>query len=135
MEFVVAATTARRERWRSRENAHSWMSKRIPWELWDPRVVRKLSVSCRYPHYLLGIITAPAHRVDNMQEHGLADTPDSGVAIKGDHLQVALSYPDVQPHFDVAQVEQDIAQHPRAFHMGRRGLAGAAIRPGYACHV
>ncbi|KAF7343864.1 AB hydrolase-1 domain-containing protein [Mycena sanguinolenta] len=79
MEFVVAATTARRERWRSREDAHSWMSKRVPWELWDPRVVRKLN------------------------EHGLADAPDGGVAIKGDRLQEALSYPDVQPHFDAAQ--------------------------------
>ncbi|KAJ6503882.1 Alpha/beta hydrolase fold-1, partial [Mycena sanguinolenta] len=91
MEFVVAATTARRERWRSREDAHSWMSKRVPWDLWDPRVVRKLS------------------------EHSLAASPDGGVVIKGDRVQEALSYPDVQPHFDAAQelsrISQKIAVH------------------------
>ncbi|KAJ7362308.1 Alpha/beta hydrolase fold-1 [Mycena albidolilacea] len=79
MEFVVTATTARRERWRARDEAHAWLARRVPWDTWDPRVLRKLS------------------------EHGLADTPDGGVEIKGDRLQEALSYADVEPHFAAAQ--------------------------------
>ncbi|KAJ7917192.1 Alpha/Beta hydrolase protein [Mycena leptocephala] len=71
MEFVVAATATRRERWRSREEAHAWLARRIPWDSWDPRVLRKLS------------------------DHGLADTPDGGVMIKGDRRQEALSYADL----------------------------------------
>ncbi|KAJ7245652.1 Alpha/beta hydrolase family-domain-containing protein [Mycena haematopus] len=79
MEFVVAATAARRERWRSREDAQLWLSKRVPWESWNPRVLRKLS------------------------EHGLMDTQDGGVMIKGDRHQEAISYADVEPHFAAAQ--------------------------------
>jgi hypothetical protein len=45
MEFVVTATTARRERWRARDDAHAWLARRVPWDTWDPRVLRKLSVS------------------------------------------------------------------------------------------
>ncbi|KAJ6571401.1 Alpha/Beta hydrolase protein [Mycena capillaripes] len=79
MEFVVAATTSRRERWNSREDANSWLSWRLPWDSWDPRVLRILS------------------------EHGLVDTPDGGVMIKCDRQQEALSYIDVESHFAAAQ--------------------------------
>ncbi|KAF8189453.1 Alpha/beta hydrolase fold-1 [Mycena galopus ATCC 62051] len=79
MEFVVGATTTRRERWRSREDAYSWLSKRVPWESWDPRVLRKLS------------------------EHGLQETADGGVKIKCDRRLEALSYTDVEPHFTAAK--------------------------------
>ncbi|KAJ7031718.1 Alpha/beta hydrolase fold-1 [Mycena alexandri] len=79
MEFVVTATTSRRERWRSREDAHSWLGRRIPWDSWDPRVLRTLS------------------------EHGLMEMSDGGVAIKCDRRQEALCYPDVEPHFTAAQ--------------------------------
>ncbi|KAK7046442.1 AB hydrolase-1 domain-containing protein [Favolaschia claudopus] len=75
MEFVVQATTARRERWRSRDEAFSWMSRRVPWNAWDSRVVRKLV------------------------EDGLEDTPNGEVKIKGDRRQEALSYVDVEPQF------------------------------------
>ncbi|KAJ7489679.1 Alpha/beta hydrolase fold-1 [Mycena galericulata] len=78
MEFVVTATLSRRERWRSREEAHSWLSRRVPWDSWDPRVVHALS------------------------EYGLEDTPDGGVMIKGDRRQEALSYADAEPHFAAA---------------------------------
>jgi hypothetical protein len=53
MEFVVAATATRRERWRSREEAHAWLARRIPWDSWDPRVLRKLSVSTRPPSSII----------------------------------------------------------------------------------
>ncbi|KAJ7031707.1 Alpha/beta hydrolase fold-1 [Mycena alexandri] len=79
MEFVVTATTSRRERWRSREDAHSWLGRRIPWDSWDVRVLRTLI------------------------EHGLVDTSDGGVVIKCDRRQEALCYPDVEPHFTAAQ--------------------------------
>ncbi|KAF7350206.1 AB hydrolase-1 domain-containing protein [Mycena venus] len=79
MQFVVMATASRRERWRSREDAHAWLSRRVPWDSWDPRVLRKFT------------------------EYGLADTPDGGVMIKGDRKQEALSYADVEPQFAAAQ--------------------------------
>jgi len=75
MEFVVTATLSRREKWRSREDAHAWLSRRIPWDSWDPRVVRMFS------------------------EYGLEDTPDGGVMIKGNRRQEALCYADAEPHF------------------------------------
>ncbi|KAJ7488182.1 Alpha/Beta hydrolase protein [Mycena latifolia] len=79
MEFVVNATTARRDRWRSRPEAHAWLARRLPWDGWDPRVVRLLST------------------------HGLADTPEGGVALKCAPKHEALSYTDVTPHFAAAQ--------------------------------
>ncbi|KAJ7751554.1 Alpha/beta hydrolase fold-1 [Mycena maculata] len=85
MEFVVAATLVRREKWPSREAAHAWLSRRVPWDSWDPRVLRMLS------------------------QYGLEDTPDGGVAIKGDRRQEALSYADAEPHFVAAQELRNIS--------------------------
>ncbi|KAJ6517471.1 Alpha/beta hydrolase fold-1 [Mycena vitilis] len=81
MEFVVSATLLRRERWNSREEARKWLTRRVPWDSWDARVLHMLS------------------------KHGLlvADTPDGGVAIKCDRRQEALSYIDVKPHFSAAR--------------------------------
>ncbi|KAJ7131540.1 Alpha/Beta hydrolase protein [Mycena crocata] len=79
MEFVVSATLTRRERWRSREEAHAWLARRVPWDSWDPRALRMLS------------------------DHGLVDAPEGGVRIKCEKRQEALSYPDVEPHFCAAE--------------------------------
>ncbi|KAJ7121475.1 Alpha/Beta hydrolase protein [Mycena epipterygia] len=78
MEFVVSATTSRRERWRSRPDAKAWLARRVPWDSWDPRALHMLST------------------------YGLTDVPEGGVAIKCDRRQEALSYPDVEPHFAAA---------------------------------
>ena len=45
MNFAVTATSTRRDTWRSREQALKYFKKRIPWELWDPRVLQILVVS------------------------------------------------------------------------------------------
>jgi len=45
MNFAVAATSTRRDTWRSRQHALEYFKKRIPWELWDPRVLQILVVS------------------------------------------------------------------------------------------
>ncbi|KAJ7081138.1 Alpha/beta hydrolase fold-1 [Mycena belliarum] len=79
MEFVVAATAARRTRWRSREEAQAWLARRIPWDSWDARVVRLLSTQ------------------------GLADEPGGGVVLKCAPNQEALAYADTAPHFAAAE--------------------------------
>ncbi|KAJ7109569.1 Alpha/Beta hydrolase protein [Mycena crocata] len=72
---VVAATTMRRARWRSRAEAAAWLAQRRPWRGWDAQVLRIY--------------------VDS----GLEDTPDGGVALKCDRRQEASAFPDVEPHF------------------------------------
>jgi len=76
MDFVVAATSARRDTWRSKEQAFKYFKTRIPWKFWVPRVVRLLT------------------------EHGLEDLPSGGATLKCDKKQEAISYPDVEPHFE-----------------------------------
>ncbi|KAJ7079902.1 Alpha/beta hydrolase family-domain-containing protein [Mycena epipterygia] len=78
MPTIIAATTMRRDCWRSGADAYEWLKRRAPWKKWDPRVLRMLT------------------------EHGLAATPDGQVALKCDRRQEAASYPDVDPHFDAA---------------------------------
>lgn len=45
MDFAVAATSSRRDHWASKEKALEYFSKRLPWSIWDPRLVRLLVVS------------------------------------------------------------------------------------------
>ena len=44
MNVSVSATSTRRDTWDSREAAFNWFKKRLPWKVWDPRVIRLLSV-------------------------------------------------------------------------------------------
>jgi hypothetical protein len=44
MNFSVNATSVRRDTWDSREAAFNWFKKRLPWKVWDPRVIRLLTV-------------------------------------------------------------------------------------------
>ncbi|KAF8890073.1 Alpha/beta hydrolase fold-1 [Infundibulicybe gibba] len=77
MDFAISATSVRRDSWPSREEAFTYFSKRFPWSLWDPRVIRI------------------------MTDYGLRETP-TGVVLKCDRKQEAASYPDVAPHFESA---------------------------------
>jgi len=45
IDFSVAATSMRRNIWKSRAEAFEYFTKRVPWEHWDLRVVRILTVS------------------------------------------------------------------------------------------
>jgi len=45
MDFAVAATATRRDTWTSKEHAFNYFSKRIPWGMWDSRIVRLYTVS------------------------------------------------------------------------------------------
>ena len=36
MDFVVDATSARRDTWQSKEQAFEYFKTRIPWKYWDP---------------------------------------------------------------------------------------------------
>ncbi|KAF8816217.1 hypothetical protein BYT27DRAFT_7238055 [Phlegmacium glaucopus] len=76
MDSVVAATSARRDFWLSKEQAFEYFKGRFPWKSWDPRVLRLLT------------------------EHGLEELPSGGVTLKCDKKQEAISYPDVEPHFE-----------------------------------
>lgn len=44
MDFAVSATSTRRNHWESRDKAFEYFRKRIPWGLWDHRVLRLLVV-------------------------------------------------------------------------------------------
>jgi hypothetical protein len=44
IKVSVSATSVRRDTWDSREAAFNWFKKRLPWKVWDPRVVHLLSV-------------------------------------------------------------------------------------------
>ncbi|KAF5337656.1 hypothetical protein D9758_012998 [Tetrapyrgos nigripes] len=92
MEFTVEATAIRRDTWPGREEAFKWLSKRFPWNGWDERVVRILAD--------YGLQEAPS-----------SSSSDSGqnqvVTLKCDKKQEAISYPDVDPHFEaVAELER-----------------------------
>ncbi|KAJ3795301.1 hypothetical protein GGU11DRAFT_792705, partial [Lentinula aff. detonsa] len=78
MEMLVGATEVRRDVWPDREEAFRWLSRRFPFRTWDPRVVRLLV------------------------EHGLYQkSPESkAVTLKCDRKQEAISYPDVDGHFE-----------------------------------
>ncbi|KAF7300743.1 AB hydrolase-1 domain-containing protein [Mycena kentingensis (nom. inval.)] len=83
MEFVVSATLRRRETWASREEAFAWMRKRVPWSVWDERVLRRLV------------------------DHGLGPDPSGpagSVRVKADRRYEALSYTDTRPHFDAPTI-------------------------------
>ncbi|KAK7038430.1 CN hydrolase domain-containing protein [Favolaschia claudopus] len=74
---LSAAVHERRDKWSSREAAHSWMKARFPWNLWDPRVLR-------------------AHT-----DHGIIETPDNSgsVTLKCPKLQEAFCFPDTESQF------------------------------------
>jgi hypothetical protein len=95
MKFAVSATSVRRDKWDTREVAFSWLSKRFPWNRWDPRVVRLLTVSQLCCLHLICIVNITS------QEYGLQETA-SGVILKCDRNQEAASYPDVEGHFESA---------------------------------
>ncbi|THU89064.1 alpha/beta-hydrolase [Dendrothele bispora CBS 962.96] len=77
MNFTVEATLMRRDTWPSREEAFRYLSKRFPWSMWEPRVVKLLVT------------------------YGLQDIPGSDrVTLKCDKKQEAVSYPDVDGHFE-----------------------------------
>ncbi|PPQ92478.1 hypothetical protein CVT25_010423 [Psilocybe cyanescens] len=78
IDFAVAATSTRRDHWLSREQAFGYFKKRIPWEVWDDRVIRL------------------------MTDHALEDSPSGGVNLKWDRKQEAISYADIEPHFEGA---------------------------------
>ncbi|KAJ7624820.1 Alpha/beta hydrolase fold-1 [Roridomyces roridus] len=99
MDFVVTATLNRRERWKSREEAYSWMAKRVPWDVWDPRVLHMPT------------------------EHNLESTPDGGVITKADRRQEALCYVDTLPHFAAAEELRRISSHvPVHFIWGKESV-------------
>ncbi|KAK0450346.1 Alpha/beta hydrolase fold-1 [Desarmillaria tabescens] len=76
MEGAVCATSIRRHRWAGRDDARSWLSGRFPWRVWDERVL------------------------DIFVKHGLQEHHQGGVALKCDRKQEAMSYPDVDGHFE-----------------------------------
>lgn len=85
MDFVVGTTSTRRDTWDSRDVAFGWFSKRFPWNSWDSRVVRILA------------------------DHGLRDT-SLHVTLKCDRKQEAVSYQDVESHFEATTLLARICQ-------------------------
>ncbi|KAK7448810.1 hypothetical protein VKT23_013540 [Stygiomarasmius scandens] len=93
MEFTVGATSIRRDTWPGREEAFQWLSRKFPWRMWDPRVVRLLV------------------------DYGLQNTPNgSQVTLKCDKKQEAISYPDVDGHFE-ATIELGRICHALPVHL------------------
>ncbi|KAJ7624819.1 Alpha/beta hydrolase fold-1 [Roridomyces roridus] len=87
LEAVVKATRNRRETWSSRDEALEWMKARIPWKLWDPRVLR-------------GLV-----------DHALESIPGAGpgVRLKNDRKLEAITFPHVEPPFAAAEELQRIS--------------------------
>lgn len=52
MEMIVAATSLRRDKWPSREDAFEWFRGKTPWKTWDSRTLRLLVVSVFLTCYL-----------------------------------------------------------------------------------
>lgn len=44
LDLVVAVISARRDIWPSKEHAFEYFKTRPPWKVWDPRVLRLLTV-------------------------------------------------------------------------------------------
>lgn len=79
MDFSVAATSSRRDVWPSRDEAFHYFKKRIPWRVWDERVILLLT------------------------RYGLRELPGGGgVTLKCERKMEAVSYPDTEPHFEAA---------------------------------
>ncbi|KAG7439822.1 uncharacterized protein BT62DRAFT_957664 [Guyanagaster necrorhizus] len=76
MEGAVCATSIRRDRWTGKDDAHGWLAGRFPWRVWDNRVL------------------------DIFVKHGLREHQQGGVTLKCDRKQEAMSYPDVDGHFE-----------------------------------
>jgi len=68
MDFAVAATATRRDTWTSKEHAFDYFSKRIPWGMWDSRVVRLYTVSTVKPSNL-DIGPTSIHRKTDWRSH------------------------------------------------------------------
>ncbi|KAJ7064860.1 hypothetical protein C8F01DRAFT_1081093 [Mycena amicta] len=79
-DTMIAPIRTRKERWRSRNEAASWLAKRLPWKNWDQRVLLKFI------------------------EYGLYDCENGEVQLKCTRHVEALAFPDVQPHF--ASIEE-----------------------------
>ncbi|KAF8636764.1 hypothetical protein AX16_010967 [Volvariella volvacea WC 439] len=90
MELTVASTAMRRDRWSSPAHARAYFAKRWPWSTWDARVV---DILCE-------------HGLRALNKHELAasdgSAPATAVTLKCDKNQEAVSYPDVDPHFESA---------------------------------
>lgn len=95
VDFAVAATRIRRDHWLSRQQAFEYFKKRVPWDIWDDRVIRLMAVSLCFP-------VSPIHNLTAAQEHGLEDSPAGGVRLKWDKNHEAASYLDMDPHFEGA---------------------------------
>ncbi|KAF8629553.1 hypothetical protein AX15_003385 [Amanita polypyramis BW_CC] len=77
VDFAVNTTSIRRDTWPSKDDAFAYFMKRVPWKGWDPRVVRLLV------------------------DYGLEETTE-GAKLKCDRRQEAVSYGDLEPHFEGA---------------------------------
>lgn len=91
VNLLVGATSVRRDTWDSREAAFNWFKERLPWKVWDPRVIRLLSVCL--------VTTSISDVKFGYQEHGLQETM-AGVILKCSKEQEAVSYRDAKPQFD-----------------------------------
>ncbi|KAF4573292.1 hypothetical protein EYR40_003627 [Pleurotus pulmonarius] len=85
MELVVRMTTARRDHWASKDEAFVWLSKRYPWSTWDLRIVKLLV------------------------DHGLEQNGD-GARLKCDRKHEAVSYTQVEGHFEAANLLSTISK-------------------------
>ncbi|EIN08046.1 hypothetical protein PUNSTDRAFT_104270 [Punctularia strigosozonata HHB-11173 SS5] len=88
--LVQKATRARRRTWGSREEARAWMSRRVPWNSWDPRSVKF------FVKYGLRVVDVDG----NVQ-----------VTLKCDPAQEASAFGDVYGHFDSFDELKRICPH------------------------
>ncbi|EPS95148.1 hypothetical protein FOMPIDRAFT_1025931 [Fomitopsis schrenkii] len=82
LDLMYKAMEARRDTWGSREEALAYFKKRLPWKIWDPRI--------------LGLLTRHGLREVHARENG-ADVTQ--VTLACTTAQEKKAYADSEPHF------------------------------------
>lgn len=94
-QFLLKAVSKQRGTWPSREAAHQYFEKRLPWSLWDKRVLQTYVVSTNSFCFLC--LTSS----DIQKLHGLYRVKEEGeeVATKVDKLEEGKTYVEFEPTF------------------------------------
>lgn len=98
LDLMYKAMEARRDTWDSREEALAYFKKRLPWKIWDPRILDLLMVRPSPPSlsYTDSLPQRYGLREVHAQENGAEVTK---VTLACTTAQEKKAYADSEPHF------------------------------------